>query len=83
MNNYEEQIASAYQKQHMPFSYTTPEILLETMPEKFTDPDSVDLSTLNCDDFAEWLKAKKFSTEHCQAFKGMFRMYVLILHNES
>ena len=80
MNSYEEQITSAYQKQHMPFSYMTPEIPPETITVKFTDPDSIDLSTLNCDDFAEWLKAKNFSTEHCQAFKSK---YVLILHNES
>ena len=54
----------------MPYSYMMPEMPLETVAVKFSDPDSVDLSTLNCDDFVEWLRAKKFSTEHCQAFKG-------------
>ena len=55
----------------MPLSYMTPEIPTETRPVKFPDPDSVDVSALKCDDFVEWLRAKKFSTEHCQAFKGM------------
>ena len=39
---------------------------------KFTNLDSVDLSALNCDDFVQWLRAKSFSEEHCQAFKGMY-----------
>lgn len=57
-----------------------PEIPPETVAVKFSDPDSVDLSTLNCDDFVEWLRAKKFSTEHCQAFKGTVIIYTLF-HN--
>ena len=55
----------------MQFSHTMPEIPPETRAVKFPDPDKVDLSTLNCHDFVEWLRAKKFSTEHCRAFKGM------------
>ena len=40
--------------------------------EKFLNPDDVDVSTLNCDEFVEWLNAKKFSPEHCKAFRGTY-----------
>ena len=58
----------------------TPEIPPEKITVKFTNPDSVDLSTLNCDDFVEWLKAKKFSTEHCQAFKGVYIIIIMCVY---
>ena len=66
-------------KQHMPYSYMMPEIPPETVAVKFSDPDSVDLSTLNCDDFVEWLRAKNFSTENCQAFKGSYSNQLYII----
>ena len=53
----------------MPFSYFTPQ-KKETEIKKFSNPDVVDVATLNCDDFVEWLSAKNFSSQHCQAFKG-------------
>ena len=42
----------------------------EITGNKFTDPDDVDISTLSCDDFVEWLRAKGFSFPQCKAFKG-------------
>ena len=44
----------------------------ETPPRKFLNPDDVDVSALNCNEFAEWLNAKQFSPENCEAFRGTY-----------
>ena len=60
----------AIQKPHRPFSYIMPQT--DTPAGKFYNPDDVDVSTLNCDEFVEWLNAKHFSPEHCEAFRGTY-----------
>ena len=57
------------QKSHRPFSYILPQAT-DTVSVKSSNPDDADVSVLDCDEFVEWLRAKKFSSEHCQAFKG-------------
>ncbi|XP_065894956.1 uncharacterized protein [Dysidea avara] len=42
---------------------------ISRLAHKFSNLDVIDVKELNTDDFVEWLKAKGFSLEHCQAFK--------------
>lgn len=59
----------AIHKPHMPFSYIMPQA--NTPTGKLLNPDDVDVSALNCDEFVVWLNAKQFSPEHCEAFRGV------------
>ena len=50
----------------------------DTPARKFLNPDDVDVSTLNCDEFVEWLNAKQFSAENCEAFRGTYtRIHII------
>ena len=48
---------------------------ISRLAHKFSNLDVIDVKELNTDDFVEWLKAKGFSLEHCQAFKGNMLIY--------